>query len=405
MSRRLVVWLAIVVALCGTLIELLIQPTTGADRLHYWLILGVPAVVALAVSPLLSRWVARRASVAGAGLIVGLCSLALAAATSSAASNAMFISAHDYRLFLVLTLMSSGTALAIGSVLSAPLRTDIARLGAMADQVAAGDLTARSGVARRDEIGTTAAALDKMVAALEVANAEQRQQFAARQHLFTSLGHDLRTPLAAMQAAVEALQDNLEPDPERLLNVIGGQLQAVDQLLGQVVEWSKLESGHLPSNFERHSVTELLDEAVEAMRPLATRSGVHLHCVADGPAWATCDRSGLARVVRNVLDNAIRFAPVESAVRCVVTENDDTVTVTISDGGAGVPAAFVDHAFQPFQRADSARQVGAGNSGLGLAICQAIVHAHRGTITIANTNPGATVTVTLPITPTEGGFE
>ncbi|MCB0984977.1 MAG: HAMP domain-containing protein, partial [Ilumatobacter sp.] len=93
----------------------------------------------------------------------GVCSLAIGAATTSAASNAMFLSDHDFRLFLVVLLLSCGLALLVGVQLSAPMARDIARLGDVAEAVAGGDLTVRTAITRRDEVGRTAAALDSMV--------------------------------------------------------------------------------------------------------------------------------------------------------------------------------------------------------------------------------------------------
>ena len=120
MSRRLVLALAALVGVAIVLAEVLLQPAAG-DRWHLWLIIAGPAVVAVAITPVLARWVAGRASVAGVALTVALCSLALGTVSSSAASNAMFVSSHDYRLFLVVLFVSSGISLIVGAYLTRPL--------------------------------------------------------------------------------------------------------------------------------------------------------------------------------------------------------------------------------------------------------------------------------------------
>lgn len=173
MNWRLVLWLAALVAGAAVLAELLLSPATTDDRWHLLAILAAPAMVTAALVPLLRRWVSSRASVAGAALVVGLCSLALGAVTTSAASNAMFLSSHDYRLFLVVLVLSCGIALVVGSQLTRPLARDIARLGDVAEQVAAGDLSARTGIQRKDEVGRTAAAVDHMVHSLQAAADER----------------------------------------------------------------------------------------------------------------------------------------------------------------------------------------------------------------------------------------
>jgi signal transduction histidine kinase len=253
---RLVLWLAALVAGAAVLAELLLSPATTDDRWHLLAILAAPAMVTAALVPLLRRWVSSRASVAGAALVVGLCSLALGAVTTSAASNAMFLSSHDYRLFLVVLVLSCGIALVVGSQLTRPLARDIARLGDVAEQVAAGDLSARTGIQRKDEVGRTAAAVDHMVHSLQAAADERERLAAARQMLFTSIGHDLRTPLAAMRAAVESLQDGIAPDPKRYLGVVGNELDNVEALLDQLVEFARIESGQRPHARETVSVAE-----------------------------------------------------------------------------------------------------------------------------------------------------
>ena len=112
MSWRLVAWLSGIFIAASIMAELLLRPPTTGERLHFAAILGAPVLATLLVVPFLGRWMSARTSVAGTALLVGLCSLALGAATTSAASNAMFLSSHDYRLFLVVLLLSSGIALA-----------------------------------------------------------------------------------------------------------------------------------------------------------------------------------------------------------------------------------------------------------------------------------------------------
>lgn len=397
MSRRLVVGLVVLVVAAVALAELLLRPPSG-DRLHLWLIIAAPAVVAAAVTPLLGKWVSHRASVAGVALTVGLCSLLLGTVSSSAASNAMFVSGHDYRLFLVVLLMSSGIALVVGSQLTRPLARDVHRLGQVASAVADGDLSVRTGIDRHDEVGTTAAAIDSMIEALATTEAERARMAAERQQLFASIGHDLRTPLAAMRAAVESIEDGVAADPSRTLAVVNGHVRAMEAMLEQLIELSKLGSGHLTTAVERLSLTELADECVEALAPLASARGVRLELHADDPAMLTGSPFELSRLVRNLVDNAVRHSPPESsvAIDVAVSPAEGTVALAVRDRGAGFPDWFRDQAFEPFTRADAARATtGQGNAGLGLAICRAVVDAHGGTICIGD-GPGGCVTVTLP---------
>lgn len=383
MSRRLLLSLVAVVGVAMVLAELLVHPPNADERRHLMLILAAPAVVTAALTPVLSRWVSTRSSVAGTALLVGLCSLTLGAVTTSAASNAMFVSSHDYRLFLVVLVLSSGIALAVGSHLARPLADDIVRVGRVAEQVAGGDLTARTGVRRNDEVGLTAQAVDSLVASLARADEERSRAAAARQLLFSSIGHDLRTPLAAMRAAVESLQDGIAADPPRYYGVLSTQLDNVEALLEQMVEYARIESGHGQRERASVSVAELADEAVEAVCPVAHRAGVTLAVTTDGPGLVTASASDLARVLRNLADNAIRHSHPGDIVEIDVQTTATDVVVAVRDQGPGFPEEFVAHAFDPFTRSDPARDIRTGHAGLGLAIARALVEAHQGRIWIA----------------------
>ncbi len=394
MSWRLIGWLTAMVVAAFLLAEVLLHPPNGGERLHLMLILGAPALVTVALVPLLSKWVSARTSVAGTALLVGLCSLALGAVTTSAASNAMFLSSHDYRLFLVVLMLSSGIALAVGSHLTRPLALDIARLGEVAERVAAGDLTARTGVGRADEVGRTARAVDAMVGSLAEAASQRQRASAARQMLFTSIGHDLRTPLAAMRAAVESLQDGVAPDPDRYFGILASHLDNVEGLLDQLVEYARIESGQNDGVRTKVSIAELAHEAVEALSPVAHRRGVDVQLESDGPALVVARPTDMSRVLRNLLENAIGHSPSGEPVR-VAIQSGPPVQVCVLDRGPGFPDDFRDRAFDPFTRADPARNTRTGHSGLGLAIARALVEAHGGRIWLAP-GPGGCVHFSIP---------
>jgi two-component system sensor histidine kinase BaeS len=234
-----------------------------------------------------------------------------------------------------------------------------------------------------------------MVAALDEA-ADQRQRTAsARQLLFTSIGHDLRTPLAAMRAAVESLQDGLAPDPARYYEIIGGQLDNVEGLLDQLVEYARIESGE--NNRERTtvSIAELAHETVEALSPVAHRMDVDVQLQSDGPAVVVASTTDMSRVLRNLLENAIRHSPSGKSVHVAVRTGSE-IEVAVHDQGPGFPDDFREHAFEPFTGADPARNTRTGHSGLGLAIARALVEAHGGRIWLAAGAGGGDVRFSIP---------
>jgi signal transduction histidine kinase len=396
MNLRIAGWLvALVVAALG-IAQLVLQPDR-ADLFQLSVVLATPVAIAVVLTPLFRRWATTRGSVASAALVVALSSLALGAVTTSAASNAMFLSSHDFRLFIVVLFLSCGISMIVGAQLSRPLARDIAQLGEVAERVTGGDLSVRTEISRRDEVGRAAVTMDMMIQSLADAHQQRARDAAARQHLFRSIGHDLRTPLSAMRAAVESLQDGMATDTQRYYATLGAQVAVMESLIDQLVEFAKIESGHLQSDHVRVSLAELADEAADALTPLAERLGCTIEVHASSAAAVLGSSVELSRVIRNLLENAVRHSPTNGTVHLRVDEEADEtgVSLTVTDEGTGFDSEFRELAFEPFTRADPARNNRTGHSGLGLAIARGLVESHGGRIWLGD-GPGGDVRVWLP---------
>ena len=146
------------------------------------------------------------------------------------------------------------------------------------------------------------------------------------------------------------------------------------------------------------SIAELADEAVEALCPGGPPAGVTLSVTTDGPALAPVAILDISRVLRNLVDNAIRHSPGGGAVTIQVTTGGSEVEVAVRDAGPGFPPDFADHAFEPFTRSDPARDTRDGHAGLGLAIARRLVEAHQGRIWIDDARAVTTGAGTLGLT-------
>lgn len=313
--------------------------------------------------------------------------LAVAVIMIVIAAQQMFINDQDLGFLLWILVPATIAAALVALALSAPLARDAERLSEAATRIAAGDLTARSGVRRADELGDAAAAFDRMAARLDAVEQE-------RALMLASISHDLRTPLAAIRASVEAIRDGVAADPDALLGAMEHQVAALAALVDDLRLHTRIASGTLDSRMVRLDIAELVDEVVEAVRPLADRSGVAVRTLADGPVLVTGDPVQLSRVFRNLLDNAIRYADGVVAVEVGVNARDGA-EVVVTDDGPGFPHEFRDTAFEPFTRGDPSRNATTGNSGLGLAIARGIVRAHGGDVTIAD-GTGGRLVVRIP---------
>jgi two-component system sensor histidine kinase BaeS len=322
-------------------------------------------------------------------VVATLIVLAVALLMIAVAAQAMFINDHDLGLLMWVLVPAVLAAGVVAMLIARPVARDAQRISDAARRVADGDLTARTGVTRNDELGEAAAMFDRMVERLDAIEHE-------RALMLSSISHDLRTPLAALRAAVEAIRDGVAPDPEMYLTGMERQVRALASLVDDLQLHTRLVSGTLTLNRTRLDLTELADEAMETLRPLAESCGVKLLLEASARVTIDADGSQLARVIRNLLDNAIRHAPPGSVVLIQVEQDGDDALLAVIDQGHGFPAEFRERAFDPFTRADEARNKETGTAGLGLSIARGIVTAHHGTVGLGD-GPGGVVVIRLPL--------
>ena len=314
--------------------------------------------------------------------------LAVAVIMIVIAAQQMFINDQDLGFLLWIMIPATIAAALAAYLLSAPIARDAHRLSDAAMRVAAGDLAARTGVIRHDELGDAAREFDRMVERLDAVEQE-------RSLMLSSISHDLRTPLAALRASVEAIRDGVAPDPDAYLNGMERQVQALADLVDDLQLHTRLSTGTLEMRRRRVDLTELVDEAVETLRPLARGGDVSIAIEAGGRVTVMGDAGQLARVLRNLLDNAIRHTPGGSTVCASVSSTDAEAVVVVADEGAGFPDELRHTAFDAFTRGDEARDVSTGTAGLGLAIAKGIVVAHGGTIAVLD-RPGGVVEIRIP---------
>jgi two-component system sensor histidine kinase BaeS len=385
---------ALAAVLAGlALFEVTMQPT-GPERTELgviFIVMAATSAIAALFLPMLARK-ARRLMVTLFAL--SLISFIVAAIGLAATASRMFFSDHDLRLLMVVLGFGLVAALTFALTASRSLTEDLRRMASTASAIAWGGLDARTGVDRADEVGRLADAIDRMAANLEEAAQRRAVDDEARRRFLAAVGHDLRTPLASLQAAMEAVGDGVAPDPDRYLSSMRRDLAALNALVDDLFLLARIESGAVPIVRVPIDLNELADEAMEVLRPMAGQHGVELRLDSDGPAVVPAGPEAMSRVLRNLLDNAIRHAPAGTTVRITVG-NGEAVTVCVSDEGPGFTAEFVEHAFDTFTRSDPARGRDTGGAGLGLAIARGFVNAFGGEIW-ADPGPGGRVSFRIP---------
>jgi len=386
--RRTVLALILIVAIVLLVAELAMD-VTPADRRLLYLIFGVMALATFLAAVVSLRLATRFHSLRTSLIVIAYAAVVVTGAAVAVAALTMFIEPHDLTLVLVAIGLGVGLGSVIAGAVARPLTADLEAISRTAERVGGGDLSARTGVTRNDELGRAAAALDETIATLEASENERRD-------LLSAIGHDLRTPMGSMQAAIEALQDGVAPDPLAYLRGLSLDLEHLRHLVDDLFLLAKIESGRLELSPVGVDMAELADEAVEAVTPAAAMRRVALAVDSPGHVAVQGDPAALGRVLRNLLANAIRHSPESGEVRLVLTQNGSDAITTVVDEGSGFPRELGNSVFERFVRADDSRNRESGGTGLGLAIAKGIVEAHGGSISI-EPGPGGRVHFSVPL--------
>jgi two-component system phosphate regulon sensor histidine kinase PhoR len=220
----------------------------------------------------------------------------------------------------------------------------------------------------------------------------------ARRDFVANLSHELRTPLANIDLAAQTLQDGGTRDPaltERMLNQIQTQVQALSQLSQEMMDLAQIESGQVLLKLVPAPIAPLVQKALAAMLPQAKHKSQHISLVLPGSLQALMDEQQIARVIGNLLHNAVKFTPEGGIISVSAEVVEDDIRLCVSDTGPGVPRDERARIFERFYKHDRARSK--GGTGLGLAIARHIVEGHGGRIWVEGApGEGARFYFTLP---------
>jgi two-component system sensor histidine kinase CpxA len=250
-----------------------------------------------------------------------------------------------------------------------------------------GDFTARVGSKRRDELGQLARTFDRMAGRIETLLAAERR-------LLLDISHELRSPLARLGVAVELARSG--DDVHSNLNRIQKESDRLNSLVTQLLQVTRAEGD--PSQLRREPVRvdELVQQLVDDSAIEAEAHGCKLKYEQRQPATVEGDPELLRRAVENVIRNAIRYAPRESAVEVSTGRNNGKVLVDVRDRGPGVPEDALPRLFDAFYRVEPDRSRSSGGIGLGLSIARRAIELHKGNIRARNVRPGLEVEMELP---------
>ena len=272
-------------------------------------------------------------------------------------------------------LVAGALGILLVAFVSRRLLAPIQALGSASRRLGGGDLAQRVSTSGPREIRDLAHSFNAMAESLERAEEQRRD-------LVADVAHELRTPLSNIQGYLEALEDGLiKPDADTL-DTIHQQVVHMARLVEDLRLLAQAEGGALGLNLEPDSLDEVLSRSVEAFRARAEAKGVNLSLqVSPGLPLVILDRTRIAQVVGNLLENAVHHTPEGGVVRVSgAATGAGTARVTVEDSGEGIAPEEIQLLFERFYRVDPSRSRATGGVGLGLTIVKQLVEAHGGAI-------------------------
>ena len=314
---------------------------------------------------------------------------------------------HAEEAYGYATVFSIGGALAVSALaalvvsfyLGRRLQRSITEVASAASDVAQGNYDVRvSPPGLGDDFDALSTAFNQMAARLESVDS-------TRQRLFGDLAHEIRTPVAVLEAYIEALEDGVRTLTPQTAAMLRDQTLRLVRFSDDLAALAKAEESSVSMSCNNIDIGRLARRCVAAVHERYDAKGVALGIRLQAglpPLWA--DEQRLSQVLGNLLDNALRHTPSGGAVELSCVRDGDRLRISVADNGEGIATEHLARVFERFYRADAARDRAHGGAGIGLAIAKALVAAHGGSISVASAGPGsgATFTVDLPTAPMDG---
>lgn len=297
----------------------------------------------------------------------------------------------SYRAVLIAAVAAIVLASCLGYFFARTLVKPIDRITVTARAIEEGDLSARTNLHGDDEIERLGETFDEMADSLEKDRELERR-------LTSDVAHELRTPLMAIQATVEAMIDGVyRPDEERL-GTVNSEVQRLSRLVDALLRLSRLENRTTPMKQEVIDVGTLIETVVATHTMFINESGLSLSYHAQPRVLVKGDPDMIRQAVANLISNAVRYTPEGGHVDIRVSEDDISAAIAVRDTGIGLSKEEVRMVFSRFWRADAGRNRASGGLGIGLAVVKEIVDRHGGWVQVeGEKGKGACFTIHIPL--------
>jgi len=260
----------------------------------------------------------------------------------------------------------------------------------VAKQMAKGNFSVKAKTRYNDEVGSMADTLNYMSEEI-LKNEKLKNDF------ISSISHELRTPLTSIKGWALTLKLKQFTDPvkrENGLNIIIEESERLTDLVEELLDFSKFQSGRITLNIEEVNIEEVLLSVVNQMQPRAERNSIMLKSCIENIPCIKADKNRLRQVLINIIDNGLKFTPEEGRVDVTASLKDNEVEILISDTGCGIKTEDISNVTKKFFKGDSKK----AGSGIGLAICDEIIRLHGGRLSVESTlREGTTIGIYLKL--------
>lgn len=297
---------------------------------------------------------------------------------------------------IALVLLIGAAAYLVSRLVVGPVRI----AAATSEKLAAGMLEERLPTQGEDELATLARSFNRMADSIQRQIGQLADLSQVQQRFVSDVSHELRTPLTTIRLAGDVLYDqreNFPPATARTAELLHAQIERFEALLADLLEMSRYDAGAVQLELEPTNLVPLVEDAIEALAPLAQEKSTEIRLVAPGGYFeADVDARRVRRILQNLLGNAIDHGEARS-IDVHVDSDARAVAIAVRDHGIGMTPEELEHVFDRFWRADPSRQRSTGGTGLGLAISQEDAAVHGGRLDVwSEPGRGSCFRLTLP---------
>ena len=281
----------------------------------------------------------------------------------------------------------------LGIYFAVGIARPVQRISDTASAIKEGNLSARTGLSGDDQLGQLGQRFDEMADAIERDRDLERQ-------LIGDVAHELRTPLMAIQATVEAIQDGVFEADEEHLNTISFETRRLGRLVEALLHLNRLENGTTEVKRDLVNLSSVVGGLSTTHEALIESSGIMFFTDIAPNVMIVGDQDLISQAVANLLSNAVRYTPENGMVTVELTRENGYAKISVRDTGVGISDEDMKKVFSRFWRADVARQSVDGGLGIGLALVKEVVDQHFGDVSVSSTlGEGSTFVMRIPLAP------